>query len=286
MKKYFRGVTLPPDAQSRKPYKAEDFNRLLEFVKKLADALEEGKLKPSADIGFKTGANGTTAWVKRHQSGGGASTPAAPCPFGEIYTYTDESGSDSSGEVKTGIRGGIVRAGDKTWNFIHQPYEINLAIDGEWQVHLRTVIIANMNPSQVATLSGVETSTLPTWVLTELSESFEDAVIPVIFPTVNKGAGVSIVVIGNLKVEGGVATLSGSGCGDIGITHCPGTLSHVRGFAASELSDTNNVDEQIENLTQQVGRKAETVIMGNLGEYLALSPAEQMDGRLYIVPQV
>lgn len=170
------------------------------------------------------------AMVDLGGGGGGAST--GPCNFGEIYTYSDGSGSDSA-DLKTGIRGGNVRAGAKTWDMNDEPFEIDLTTPAAYPVWLRIPVTVNANSTGIATLSGIATSEKPTWQHgTSSSDDYEDTVTPAAFPTGGDAAGVLIVPIGHVTVAGGVATLARAGCGDITATHCPGNLDHYRGHVA------------------------------------------------------
>jgi hypothetical protein len=168
--------------------------------------------------------------------GGGGGTSAGPCHFGEIYTYSEDSGSDS-GDSKTGIRGGNIRAGDKTWNLNDEPFEIDLTTPGEYPVWIRIPLTVNTNATNIATLSGVKTSTKPTWGHgAGSSEDYPITTCPAAFPVGGAATGVLIVPIGQVTVAGGVATLASAGCGDITATHCPGTLDHYRGHVAGGSS--------------------------------------------------
>jgi hypothetical protein len=71
MKKSFRGVTLPPEAKSAKPYKAEHYNQLIKFASKLAEVVDAQKLNPGSSIGVKSGPAGTTLFLKRRTAGEG-----------------------------------------------------------------------------------------------------------------------------------------------------------------------------------------------------------------------
>ncbi len=168
--------------------------------------------------------------------GGGSGSAAGPCYFGEIYTYDDGSGS-GSGDTKTGIRGGNIRAGDKTWNLNDEPFEIDLATPGEFPVWISIPLTVNTNATHIATLSGVKTSTKPVWGHgAGSSEDYPVTTCPDAFPVGGADTGVLIVPIGQLTVAGGAATLAASGCGDITATHCPGTLDHYRGHVGGSSS--------------------------------------------------
>lgn len=175
-------------------------------------------------------------------AGGGGGAVAGPCHFGELYTYAVEgSGSGSAAlEAKTGIRGGGLDAIHRTW--VMPPYEVDLAIPGEWIIYLRTPVVANTTPDGSATLSGIASSTAPAWVALPYDSSastpvaVEAQVVPPIFTGGAAADGVSIAVLGILKVAGGSATFQSYGCGGIILNHCPGTLGHSRGTVSTDSS--------------------------------------------------
>lgn len=156
-------------------------------------------------------------------AGGGGE--AAPCPFGEITTWTE--GEDTL----TGIRGGVVIAGDKVWNV--EDEEINLASAGEWLVWLEVGVTANTDEDAIATLPGLETSEEPTWEKGTVSGGYPDMEVPDIF--LGTAEGLLIIPIGKLVItipdgaETGTATLVAAGCGNFTGTYCPGTLGYTRG---------------------------------------------------------
>lgn len=159
--------------------------------------------------------------------GGGAGSVPGICPFGEIISYSETDGSDSSATSKTGIRGGVLVAGDKTWNVPHRA--IDLSETGEFLIWIKVLVTANTDPEGIAVLSGLKTSEEPTWENGSASDDYEVKIIPVIFPTSAPGSGVLIVPVGILTVEDDKATLVPAGCGNITATHCPGVLDFVRG---------------------------------------------------------
>lgn len=176
----------------------------------------------------------TLAFARLGGGGGGSAT--GPCNFGEIYRYSEGSGS-SSADLKTGIRGGNVKVGAKTWDMNDEPFEIDLTVDCEYPVWLRILVTVNINSTGIATLSGIATSEKPTWQHgTSSSDDYEDTVTPAPFPTGGGASGVLIVPIGHLTVAAGIATLARAGCGDITGTYCPGNLDHYRGHVADVSS--------------------------------------------------
>lgn len=147
---------------------------------------------------------------------GGSSGPTT-CPFGEIITYTEEE------TEKTGIKGGIVYAGDKVWNM--PPYEIELETDAVLLVWITTGVTANTDDDSEVILSGIETSDEPAWVSGTIGSGYPAQTIPT-DPAV--ATGTSIVAIGTLTVASGAASFARAGCGNLHLIACPGTLSHTR----------------------------------------------------------
>lgn len=170
-------------------------------------------------------------------SGGGSGSSSPPCNFGEIISYSETEGSDSSETAKRGIRGGYLEAGANIWNVPN--LEINLAVSGVKIIWLRIPVIANTDADDVATLSGLASSEIPTWESADGSDEYESKVIPNPFPLTSPGAGVAIVPIGTLTVADGSARLTRTGCGNIIIDHCPGVLSHHRGPVVTGSDSTS-----------------------------------------------
>lgn len=145
-----------------------------------------------------------------------------PCPFGEVYTYQVDD------ETKTGIRGGWIQAGDKTW-FV-EPYEIDPETDSDLLYWIEIGVTANTDDDGVAVLSGLETSTEPVWNSGPAGSGYPDTTIPVIFPAgVDPGEGEYIAPIGHLTITDGIiSSLEGRACGNIIVEACPGVLSSRR----------------------------------------------------------
>ncbi len=154
------------------------------------------------------------------------------CNFGEIITWLDGA------TTKTGIRGGGIEAGT-IWEM--PPYPINLALPGRSIIWIRVPLIVNLTPLGDASMSGIASSTAPSWESLAYDSStsdpvtFGDKLVPAIFPA-GDGAGVAIARVGILTVVAGSASLEASGCGDIIVTHCPGNLSHRRGSVDTSSS--------------------------------------------------
>jgi hypothetical protein len=172
--------------------------------------------------------------------GGGGNSDSGPCNFGEIITYGGDGSDSGSGDVKTGIRGGAVSAGN-IWVLTN--LEINLAVDGRWNIWVRTPVVVRLTPLGDASLSGIASSSAPTWEAFEQDESDDtaaaigDPVTPGHFPE-GDGAGVAIAYLGVLTVANGSARFERSGCGDIIIGYCSGDMTIRRGYVdASGSSD-------------------------------------------------
>lgn len=142
-------------------------------------------------------------------------TPPTPCPFGQIVTIP-AVGATPAGK---GIKGGIVFAGDKTWNM--EPLELNLAAPGEWLVWLEAGVTAN-NEDGVP-LPGLETSDEPTCEQGAVADGYPDITAPVVVTFV----GTMIIPLGTLTIADSRATFEKVGCGNITIGFC-GSLNHAR----------------------------------------------------------
>ena len=137
--------------------------------------------------------------------GGGSSTP---CPFGRL----------SGGK----ITGGLVFAGDK--NFTVEDYEVNLETDKTVLLYFSISVTANKDDDGEIFLPNVETASwTPAWD-EETGDSYDDNTAP----TLPTGEGTIIIPLGKLTVEDGGATFAPTGCGNITINHCAGTLSYSR----------------------------------------------------------
>ena len=165
--------------------------------------------------------SGGFSYRARHAA---ASTGAAlsDCPFGQIVTWVEDE------TAKTGIRGGVVYAGDKVWNVPNK--ELNLEATGTFLVWLEIGVTANVGDGVL--LPGLQTSTTPEWKqVGSDGGNYPDQTIP----TAPAGTGKAVVAIGLLTIADGAATLSPAGCGTIHVTHCPGSLTaeHERRTAAA-----------------------------------------------------
>lgn len=198
-------MRLPSKKRPGNPILAKDWNLLI-------DALEARTPRPSAGLELVFTSGGFAYRVRRSAAGGGVA--GTPCPFGEIITFKD-------GETnKTGIRGGVVYAGDKVWNVAHKA--LNLEASGTFKVYLEVGVTANVEDGVL--LPGLKTSTAPEWKQVGGDGNYPDQDIP----EAPSGTGKAIIAAGLLTIEDETATFERAGCGAITITHCPGTLGHTR----------------------------------------------------------
>ncbi len=160
--------------------------------------------------------------------GGGGSVAAGPCWLGEIITWEEGSGPDPG--IKTGLRGGIIEAGEDQWWV--ENFEIASTPDREVLLWAELDILANVTEDNAVTLSGIRSADRESFAFHEgdISSGYPDKVIPEIFPgeEAAPGEGKIILPIGRLKVEAGVITLESSGCGHFIVNHCPGNLTYSR----------------------------------------------------------
>jgi hypothetical protein len=230
----FFNLVFPPRVSRGEFVKGADYNKIIDALKKIGAELRAVRVHSSAAVIANRTLDGTKLTMKSQR--GSIASPATPCYLGEIYTYTEDSGSDS-GDSKTGIRGGNIKAGDKNWNLNDEPLEIDLTINRSYPVWISIALTVNTDAANIATLSGVKTSEKPVWGQgTSSSDDYPVTACPAAFPVGGVATGVLIVPIGQLTVAGGVATLAAAGCGDITATHCPGTLDHYRGHVAGGSS--------------------------------------------------
>jgi hypothetical protein len=201
-------MKLPPKKRPGNPILASDWNTLV-------DALGARTPRPSAGLELINTSGGFAYRMRQIASSGGGTDPAE-CPFGEIITWTE-------GETtKTGIRGGVIYAGDQVWNVPDK--ELNLEATGTFLVWIELGVTANIEDDVL--LPGLLTSTEPVWdKVASVGGDYPDQVIPI----APDGIGKAVVAIGVLTIEDGSAKLAATGCGTIFITHCLGALSHDRG---------------------------------------------------------
>lgn len=195
-------MRLPGKKRSGNPILASDWNMLI-------DALEARTPRPGMGLEIVSMAGGFTFRVRKSSSS--ESSSASTCSFGEIITFKDGD------QTKTGIRGGVVYAGDKVWDV--EPKAITLTASGTFKVYLEVGVTANVEDG--ALLPGIKTSTAPEW---KQAAQYPSQTIP----TTPSGTGKVIIAAGTLTIEDGIATFDRAGCGAIQVGHCPGILTHSR----------------------------------------------------------
>ena len=196
-------MNLPPKKRPGNPILATDWNTMV-------DALAARTPRPSATLEIVS-TSGGFSYRARHGAGS-TGNAVSECPFGQITTWVEGETS------KTGIKGGVVYAGDKVWNVPNK--ELNLEATGSFLVWLEIGVTANIEDDVL--LPGLETSTEPEWKQVGSSGgNYPDQDIP----EAPEGTGKAIVAIGLLTIKDGSAKLAPAGCGTIRVTHCPGNLT-------------------------------------------------------------
>ncbi|MEY4245953.1 MAG: hypothetical protein RLZZ245_3538 [Verrucomicrobiota bacterium] len=197
-------MRLPSKKRSGHPILAKDWNQLIE-------AIEARTPCPGIGLELVFMASGFTYRVRR-SSALESGNQTVTCPFGEIITFKE-------GEtLKTGIRGGVVYAGDKVWDI--EAKTISLSATGSYKVWLEIGVTAHAEDGVL--LPGLKTSSEPVWK--QSSAQYPSQTLP----TAPAGTGIAIVALGTLNIEDGKASFSRAACGSVRIDHCPGTLTHQR----------------------------------------------------------
>jgi hypothetical protein len=196
-------MNLPPKKRPGNPILASDWNTMV-------DALAARTPRPSATLEIVSSSGGFSYRARQAAASTGAAL--SDCPFGQIVTWVEDE------TLKTGIRGGVVYAGDKVWNVSNK--ELNLEATGTFLVWLEIGITANVGDGVL--LPGLQTSTAPEWKqVGSDGGNYPSQTIPI----APAGTGKVIVAIGLLTIKDGAAKLSPAGCGTIHVTHCPGSLT-------------------------------------------------------------
>jgi hypothetical protein len=198
----------PPKKRPGNPVLASDWNTLV-------DALAARTPRPS--VGLELVATSGGFIYRMRQTNSSTGVIPSDCLFGQIITWT--VGEGEGAVTKTGIRGGVVYAGDKVWKV--EPYELDLSVDGTWVVWLEVGVTANIADDVL--LPGLETSTAPTWG--KSSGNYPSQTLP----TAATPTGTAIIALGSLGISDGTAEFSSAGCGTIVLSHCPGVLAFARG---------------------------------------------------------
>lgn len=136
------------------------------------------------------------------------------CPFGELVDLPDDGKA---------IRGGLVLCGDK--NFEVPDNDLNLEAEVDGVVYLELACESNMDDDGEIFLPGIHTSseTDPESFWT-FGASYPDNTSPVLVT----GLGTIRIPLGSLVIADGVATFTPTGCGNVTIGQCAGTLSYSR----------------------------------------------------------
>lgn len=145
--------------------------------------------------------------------------PSEPCPFGSITSW-------KSGDATiTGIVGGIIICGDKTWNF--DPIEIDRTTNGGWLYYYQVQCEVNRDDDATLLLPGVKTGQKPGTVSKgEIAAGYPDGFAP----NISDGKAKITLPIGRVTIEGadsgvpGNITFEPTGCGGFSIEHCGGTV--------------------------------------------------------------
>jgi len=199
-------MRLPPKKRPGNAILASDWNTLV-------DALAARTPRPSAGMELVSTPGGFAYRARQAAASTGAAL--SDCPFGQIVTWVVGEGEEAV--TKTGIKGGVVYAGDKVWNVSNK--ELNLEATGTFLVWLEIGVTANVEDGVL--LPGLKTSTAPVWLQAASSGSYPSQTIP----TAPAGVGKAIVAIGLLTIADGTAKLSATGCGTIILSHCLGSLT-------------------------------------------------------------
>jgi len=132
-------LNLPSKKRPGNPVLASDWNMLV-------DALAARTPRPSAGMEIVSTSGGFSYRVR--QTVGGTGAVLSDCPFGQIIRWTEGEGAEAV--TKTGIRGGVVYAGDKVWNVPNK--ELNLAADGTFLVWLEIGVTAKLTAAGCGTI--------------------------------------------------------------------------------------------------------------------------------------
>jgi len=140
------------------------------------------------------------------------------CAFGSIT-------SSVSGSSAVYIQGGIVFAGDKNFNV--SPFELDVDTDTSETGDLYYFEIpceANRDDDNELILGGIKTSTWDKSWVHESVEEYPDNTPPIL----PSGIGTIIIPLGKIIITEGIPTFSPTGCGNIRIDQCGGTLTFSR----------------------------------------------------------
>lgn len=141
------------------------------------------------------------------------STAAGGSPLCRWSTISDVTSGDPPVTAYY-LSSGILAAGPDIYN--PDPYEIPTGTDTTFLLWLQIDIVANIEEGLL--LPGIASSTAPTW---ETGSTYPSQTIP----EAPGAEGTAIIPVGRIIVEGGVPIIISQLCGNVQVTHCPGTLS-------------------------------------------------------------
>lgn len=184
------------------------WNGLVDYCEELEKVIRSIIPKASPDILPKLAPGGVTFSLARRPGSAGGSA----CPFGRLKKTV-------SGETVTiSLVGGAVTAGATVHTV--DDYDLDLGNPGTFVLWIETAFVGNMADGLV--LPGIASSASCT---IEIGASYPSQSIPNV---AGSAAGTSIVPLGALVIASGRATFSPSGCGDVIISHCPGSVNYER----------------------------------------------------------
>lgn len=143
----------------------------------------------------------------------GGDTGAIPAvdPFYGIVSYKE------GGVSKTGIQGGVVFGGNKTWQM--GKYAFNPKISGKYYLWITMSLTVNIEDGVL--LPGLKTTQKPDW---GHGSSYPEQTLP----TAPSGNGKIVLAVGELIIENGSARFSPTGNRGFGVFYRPGTLYYSR----------------------------------------------------------
>jgi hypothetical protein len=144
--------------------------------------------------------------------------------YGSGITTECAFGSVTGGLSGSYIKGGIIHCGDK--NFTVPNYEIDLGDNGRKLLYFEIECESNRDDDNEIFLPAVKTSAWePAWEDTS-DDEYPDNTHPVLAT----GLGTIIVPVGELIIaSGSLSAFNATGCDNITISQCAGTLSYSRG---------------------------------------------------------
>jgi hypothetical protein len=149
---------------------------------------------------------------QKQYSGSNPSGGTSNCPFGKIIKFEGDSY----------ILGGMIYCGDK--NFTVPDEMLTLTSDSTKLYYFDITCTANTDDDGEIFLPGMETSTWTVSWETTSGSTYPDNTSP----SIASGVGNIIIPIGKVTIKDGVASFQATGCGNVTVEHCAGTLSFTR----------------------------------------------------------